>query len=147
MPRERERPWPIGVSQPGHPYRARAAEESPATFRPECTMLLTVHELEAEARLPTAAERAELAQRLFASLEDEEPAGSEAEVEHAWLEEADRRYDRHLVSCYGPAGGAGGSLGDVAECLKRTQRNGEQMAKRKEERFHRLLTGVKRWPS
>lgn len=59
-------------------------------------MSLTVHELEAEARHLTAAERAELAQRLFASLEDEEPAGGEAEVEQAWLEEADRRYDRYL---------------------------------------------------
>lgn len=60
-------------------------------------MPLTVHELEAEARHLTAAERAELAQRLFASLEDEEPAGSEAEVAQAWLEEADRRYDRYLA--------------------------------------------------
>ena len=60
-------------------------------------MSLTVHELEAEARHLTAAERAELAQRLFASLEDEEPIGSEAEVEQAWLEEADRRYARYLA--------------------------------------------------
>lgn len=59
-------------------------------------MSLTVHELEAEARHLTPAERAELAQRLFASLEDEEPAGSEADVEQAWLEEADRRYARYL---------------------------------------------------
>lgn len=61
------------------------------------TMSLTVHELEAEARHLTAAERAELAQRLFASLEDEVPAGSEAEVEQAWLNEADRRYERYLA--------------------------------------------------
>ena len=60
-------------------------------------MSLTVTEIEAEARNLTAAERAELAQRLFASLEDEEPAGSEAEVERAWLEEADRRYERYLA--------------------------------------------------
>ena len=58
-------------------------------------MSLTVHELEAEARHLTSAERADLAQRLFASLEDEEPAGSEAEVEQAWLDEADRRYERY----------------------------------------------------
>ncbi|WP_414682891.1 addiction module protein [Longimicrobium sp.] len=45
----------------------------------------------------TAPERAELAQRLFASVEDEQPAGSEAEVAQAWLEEADRRYDRYLA--------------------------------------------------
>ena len=60
-------------------------------------MSLTLHELEAEARHLTAAERAELAQRLFASLEDEEPAGSESDVEQAWLEEADRRYNRYLA--------------------------------------------------
>lgn len=60
-------------------------------------MTLTVHELEAEARQLTAAERADLAQRLFASLEEDEPAGSEAEVEQAWLEEADRRYQRYLA--------------------------------------------------
>jgi putative addiction module component (TIGR02574 family) len=60
-------------------------------------MSLTVHELEAEARHLPAAERAELAQRLFASLEDEEPAGSEAEVEQVWIEEANRRYDRYLA--------------------------------------------------
>ncbi len=58
-------------------------------------MSLTVHELEAEARHLTSAERADLAQRLFASLEDEEPAGSETEVEQAWLDEADRRYERY----------------------------------------------------
>ena len=60
-------------------------------------MSLTVHELEAQARHVTAAERAELAQRLFASLEDEDPAGSEAEVQQAWLEEADRRHDHYLA--------------------------------------------------
>ena len=60
-------------------------------------MSLTVHELEAEARHLTAAERAELAQRLFASLENEEPAGSESGVEQVWLEEANRRYDRYLA--------------------------------------------------
>jgi putative addiction module component (TIGR02574 family) len=60
-------------------------------------MSLTVHQLEAEARHLTAAERAELAQRLFASLEDEEPAGSEAAVEQVWVEEANRRYDRYLA--------------------------------------------------
>lgn len=58
-------------------------------------MSLTVHELEAEALHLTAAERADLAQRLFATLEDEEPAGSEAEVEQAWLDETDRRNERY----------------------------------------------------
>ncbi|HEX6040331.1 addiction module protein [Longimicrobium sp.] len=60
-------------------------------------MSLTMHEIEAEARHLTPAERADLAQRLFASIEDEEAAGSEAEVEQAWLEEADRRYARYLA--------------------------------------------------
>lgn len=60
-------------------------------------MTLTVHELEAEARHLSAAERADLAQRLFASLEDGEPAEAEAEVEQAWIDEADRRYARFLA--------------------------------------------------
>jgi putative addiction module component (TIGR02574 family) len=60
-------------------------------------MSLTIHELEAEARHLTVAERADLAQRLFASIEDAEQNGSEAEVEQAWLEEAERRYERYLA--------------------------------------------------
>lgn len=43
------------------------------------------------------AERADLAQRLSASVEDEEATGSQAEVEQAWLEEGERRYDRYLA--------------------------------------------------
>ncbi|HYW12939.1 MAG TPA: addiction module protein, partial [Longimicrobium sp.] len=61
------------------------------------TMSLTVCEVEAEARHLSAADRAELAQRLFASVEDEESAESESQVEQAWLEEADRRYQRYLA--------------------------------------------------
>lgn len=60
-------------------------------------MSLTIHELEAEARHLSAAERAELAQRLFATLEDEEPSEAEADVEQAWLQEADHRYQRYLA--------------------------------------------------
>jgi hypothetical protein len=60
-------------------------------------MSLTLRELEAEARQLTAAERADLAQRLFASLEDEEPRGSEAQVEQAWIDESNRRYERYLA--------------------------------------------------
>jgi putative addiction module component (TIGR02574 family) len=60
-------------------------------------MSLTVHELEAEARHLSAAERAELAQRLFASLEDEDSFEAEAKVEQAWLEESDRRYRSYLA--------------------------------------------------
>lgn len=58
-------------------------------------MSRTISELESEARQLTAAERADLAQRLFASVEDEEPAGSEAGVEQGWLAEAERRYERY----------------------------------------------------
>lgn len=60
-------------------------------------MSLTIHELEAEARQLTTAERADLAQRLFASIEDADPIGGEGGVEQAWLEEAERRYDRYLA--------------------------------------------------
>ena len=60
-------------------------------------MSLTVQELEAEARQLTDAERADLAQRIFASIEGDDLSGSEAEVEAAWLDEADRRYERYLA--------------------------------------------------
>lgn len=58
-------------------------------------MPLTIDELEAEARHLSPAERAELAQRLLAGLEDDEPAGSDDEVEQAWIDEAERRYERY----------------------------------------------------
>jgi putative addiction module component (TIGR02574 family) len=60
-------------------------------------MSLTVHELEAEARHLSAAERADLAQRLFATLEDEDASEADPEVEQAWVKEADRRYQRYLA--------------------------------------------------
>lgn len=49
--------------------------------------------IEADARGLTVAERAELAQRLFASVEDDGEAAAEAE----WLAEAERRYGRFLT--------------------------------------------------
>lgn len=60
-------------------------------------MSLSVHELEAEARQLSAEDRADLAQRIFASLEGDEPSGSEADVEQAWVDEANRRYERYLA--------------------------------------------------
>ncbi|HEX8394894.1 MAG TPA: addiction module protein [Longimicrobium sp.] len=60
-------------------------------------MSRSVHELEAAALRLTAAERADLAQRLFASVEDEQPPLSEAAVEQAWFDEAERRYDSYLA--------------------------------------------------
>ena len=58
-------------------------------------MSLSIYELEVEARQLPAAERADLAQRLFASLEDEEPAGTDDEVDQEWVAEAERRYERY----------------------------------------------------
>jgi hypothetical protein len=60
-------------------------------------MSLTISQIEAEARELTPEQRAELAQRLFASLEDEVPLESAAEVEQSWLEEAERRYQRYVT--------------------------------------------------
>lgn len=60
-------------------------------------MPLTLQELESAARQLAAAERAELAQRLFASVEDELPSAGKVAVEQAWLDEADRRYERCLA--------------------------------------------------
>lgn len=60
-------------------------------------MSLSVHELEAEARQLSASERVDLAQRLFASVEDEGPAGTEGEVEQEWIAEAERRYERYVA--------------------------------------------------
>jgi putative addiction module component (TIGR02574 family) len=60
-------------------------------------MPLTLDQIEAEALKLTVRERADLAQRLFASLEGEETPEDPAEVEQAWLEEAERRYRRYLA--------------------------------------------------
>jgi hypothetical protein len=49
-----------------------------------------------EALQLTPGERADLAQRLFASVEGEETERSTADVERAWIEEAERRYQRYL---------------------------------------------------
>ena len=60
-------------------------------------MSLSVAELEAEAQHLSPPERAELAQRLFASLEDGDEAPFDAAaVEQAWIEEAERRYQDYL---------------------------------------------------
>ncbi|MDP9352790.1 MAG: addiction module protein [Chloroflexota bacterium] len=60
-------------------------------------MSLSLKELEAEALHLPAEQRADLAQRLFASLEDEDTLEDAAEVEQAWIEEAERRYQRYLA--------------------------------------------------
>jgi putative addiction module component (TIGR02574 family) len=50
-------------------------------------MSMTIDELEAAALELSAEERARLAERLIASL------GAENEIEEAWVEEAERRYE------------------------------------------------------
>ncbi len=60
-------------------------------------MPLTLDQIETEALKLPVQERADLAQRLFASLEGEETPEDPAEVEQAWLEEAERRYRRYLA--------------------------------------------------
>jgi putative addiction module component (TIGR02574 family) len=60
-------------------------------------MTLTISQIEAEARELTPEQRADLAQRLFASLEDDEPLESAEEVEGAWMAEAERRYQRYVA--------------------------------------------------
>jgi putative addiction module component (TIGR02574 family) len=60
-------------------------------------MPLTLDQIETEALKLPIEERADLAQRLFASLEGEETSEDLAEVEQAWLEEAERRYHRYLT--------------------------------------------------
>lgn len=60
-------------------------------------MSLTLKQLEAEALHLSAEQRADLAQRLFASIEDEEALENAAEVQQAWLAEAERRYRRYLA--------------------------------------------------
>lgn len=60
-------------------------------------MPLTISQIEAEARALTPEERADLAQRLFATLEDGGNLEPAEEVEQAWLEEAERRYQRYVT--------------------------------------------------
>lgn len=59
-------------------------------------MPLTLEQLEAEAQHLSFEERADLAQRIFASLEGEDFTDDPADVERAWIEEAERRYQRFL---------------------------------------------------
>lgn len=49
-------------------------------------------QIEAEARQLAPRERAELAQRLFATLEEDDAPRADGEVEAEWLAEAERRY-------------------------------------------------------
>jgi hypothetical protein len=60
-------------------------------------MARTINQFVAEARQLSPAERADLAQRLFATLEDEAPLEAASVVEEAWLEEAERRYQRYVT--------------------------------------------------
>jgi putative addiction module component (TIGR02574 family) len=57
-------------------------------------MPLTPKQLEAEALNLPAEQRAELAQRLFASVDEDDP-NSSFEIDPAWVEEAERRYQRY----------------------------------------------------
>ncbi|HYW08902.1 MAG TPA: addiction module protein [Longimicrobium sp.] len=58
-------------------------------------MPLSLKQLEAEALDLPAEQRADLAQRLFDSVEDEAAANDPSETSLAWIEEADRRYQRY----------------------------------------------------
>ncbi|HEX8431177.1 MAG TPA: addiction module protein [Longimicrobium sp.] len=58
-------------------------------------MSLIPKQLEVEALNLPAEQRAELAQRLFASVEDEDATNSSSEIDPAWVEEAERRYQRY----------------------------------------------------
>lgn len=60
-------------------------------------MSITLRQLEAEALELPADQRIDLAQRLFASIDDEDVLEDPGIVEQAWLEEAERRYERHLA--------------------------------------------------
>jgi putative addiction module component (TIGR02574 family) len=60
------------------------------------TMSLTLEQLEAEALNLPLEERATLVQRLLESLE-EDGMEDPAQVERAWLKEAERRYARYLA--------------------------------------------------
>jgi putative addiction module component (TIGR02574 family) len=65
---------------------------------PEMSLMpLTLDQIEIEALKLPIEERADLAQRLFASLEGEETPEDLAEVEQAWLTEAEHRYQRYLM--------------------------------------------------
>lgn len=58
-------------------------------------MSLLLEQLEAAALELSLTERARLAHRLLVSLDED--AEDPAEVEQAWLEEAERRYQRYLA--------------------------------------------------
>jgi putative addiction module component (TIGR02574 family) len=60
-------------------------------------MARTINQIVAEARQLSPAERADLAQQLFATLEDEAPLEAASEIEEAWLQEAERRYQSYLT--------------------------------------------------
>jgi putative addiction module component (TIGR02574 family) len=60
-------------------------------------MPLTLDQIETEALKLPIEERADLARRLFASLEGVEAPEDPAEVEQAWLAEAEHRYQRYLA--------------------------------------------------
>jgi len=60
-------------------------------------MPIDFKQLEAAVLDLPAPQRADLAQRLFASLEDEDALEEPADVERAWLEEANRRYEQYLA--------------------------------------------------
>jgi hypothetical protein len=60
-------------------------------------MSLSLKQLESEALHLSAEQRADLAHRLFASLEEEDSFEGACEVEQAWIEEAERRYQRYLA--------------------------------------------------
>lgn len=78
----------------------------------------SVQRLESEALRLSAQERVQLAQRLFASIEDEEVGGAAADVERAWLEEAERRYQRY-VSGASQTVAWGDALSRVREALRK----------------------------
>jgi len=60
-------------------------------------MSLSLKQIEAEALHLPVEERADLAQRLFASLEGDDVLEDAGDVEQAWLEEGERRYQRYLA--------------------------------------------------
>lgn len=60
-------------------------------------MPLAFEQLEAEALNLPPEVRATLVQRLLASLDEEDGIEDPADVERAWLEEAERRYARYLA--------------------------------------------------
>ncbi len=60
-------------------------------------MTRTINQIKADARELSPADRADLAHGLFARLEEEAPLDSADEVEQAWLEVAERRYQRYVT--------------------------------------------------